>query len=187
MLSSSMDSTIKLWSLRKQTLINTIEPTKTSLSPKPYPITNVIFNPYDKQFICSGYSKTVQLYDFENMSPSCESRMFHTPATHLQFENNGDFVIAAGKDYMYCLDNNNMRTVASYDVHWKSLDKLITAVIGGLDYLFGFEIKDDAVSMYSCNYFDLFPFRIEIDEMQIGGQIIEETNYVVEKPKVEPK
>ena len=148
----------------KGNLISTIEPSQGSLYSKKFPLTSVKFNPYEKQFICTGGSKTLHLFDFDNFEIIKESRMFPTLPSHIEYEEQGDYVLVAGDNFMYCLNNNNLKTVASYSTEWKKLNNLMTVEMNQIPYVVGFELTKNTVRMYSNNYMDLFPFRIFEEE-----------------------
>ena len=184
LLSSSLDGSIRVWNLAHRSYISTIEPSKGTLSSKSYPLTSVKFNPYERQFICSGGSRTLHLYDFEYFTRIKESRRFQTSPSHLEFESHGDFIMASGNGYMYCLNNANLETVASYSTEWKALSKMVTIEVNHVPHIVGFELVNESIKMFSNNYLELFPFRMieELSEVKQPQQ--ELTNYVVtKKPK----
>jgi WD40 repeat protein len=176
-----LDGTIKIWNLMKGGYISTIEPSQGSLCAKKFPISSVKFNPYEKQFICSGGSKTLHLFDFDNFEKIKESRIFPTLPSHLEYEAQGDYVLVTGENFMHCLNNDDLRTVASYNTNWKRLHNLVTVEVNQIPYVVGFELTKSSVKMYSNNYLDLFPFRVFEDEQTENEPKSEETNYVVEK------
>ena len=148
---------------------------------KTYPLTSIQFNPYERQFICSGHSRSIHLYDFESSKCVQESRKFPTCPTHLEFESQGDFILSAGNNYMYCLKNADLATVASYSCEWKSLHKLMTIEVEQVPHVVGFELLNETIKMYSNNYMELFPFRMLIEEEKVEP---EQVNYIVtKKPK----
>ena len=182
LLSSSLDGTIRVWNLSERSHLTTIEPSKNSLSMKTYPLTSVKFNPYERQFICTGHSRSIHLYDFETFQCIKESRKYPTCPTHLEFESQGDFILCAGNNYLYSLDNLNLKTLSSYSCRWKSLNKLLTIEVDRFPHVVGFELMDKTIKMYSNNYVELFPFRLLIEEEK--PEQPEQVNYVVtKKPK----
>lgn len=186
LLSSSLDGSVRIWNLSAASHLTMLEPSKNSLSMKTYPLTSVKFNPYERQFICSGHSRSIHLYDFESLKCIKESRKFPTCPTHLEFEAQGDFILCAGNNYMYCLNNMDLSTVANYSCGWKSLHKLMTIEVDQVPHVIGFELLDETIRMYSNNYMELFPFRMLVEEEKKPEP--EEINYVVEKkPKSKRK
>ena len=84
---------------------------------------------------------------------------------------------------MYCLNNADLATVASYTCKWKSLHKLMTIEFKQVPHVVGFELLDETIRMYSNNYLEMFPFRMLIEEKEKQPQPVQENYVVTKKPE----